>query len=164
VLILIVVYQLDQSGKIEQSNLNTVLAIVNSKKYSLLLKKNDKRKLETLFKKFFRIKFYPYTIFAILIAILIKKLEINSKIVIDNEYLGHEKFINEKVLFYLDLLKINYAPVIEFSHVGKTSKAHILAKDVGHQKIKPNLYIKLSEVQKLLLTTKKSAEDRLTQE
>lgn len=157
-------YYIDQSGKIEQTNIDTVLAIVNGKKYSLVLKKNYKRILEKLFKETCRIKLFPYDVFAALIALLVKKAIIKNKIIIDNEYIGHEKFIYGKILYYLNLLKINGCPSIEFGHVGKLSKAHDMARKVGNKKIKPDDCVKIEEILSLILETKKSVNDRLTQD
>lgn len=45
------IYKADQSGKIEQTNKNTVVAISNGKKFTVLLKAKDKRLLQDLFRK-----------------------------------------------------------------------------------------------------------------
>ncbi len=41
--------EVDQSGKIEQTSYDTVLALTNGVSYTILLKKKDKRALEKIF-------------------------------------------------------------------------------------------------------------------
>ncbi|PIU03363.1 hypothetical protein COT44_04045 [Candidatus Shapirobacteria bacterium CG08_land_8_20_14_0_20_39_18] len=131
-------YEIDQSGKIEQTSIDTVIAITNSNQYALIFNKTNKRRL----------------VFSILIALIIKKAGIKHKVIIDNEYLGHEKFIAERINKTLEDLKINNLPSIQFGHIGKTSKAHNLARKVGNRKIKADMNIRLEEIGALLLKSK----------
>ena len=45
--------EIDQSGKIDQTNLDTVIALTNGTKYTLLFKKRDKRIVEKEFIRLF---------------------------------------------------------------------------------------------------------------
>ncbi len=100
-------------------------------------------------------KFFPYLIFAALLALLIKELKPKHKIVIDKEYFGHEDLIEEKIRLYLKQLGITSPPQIEFGHVGKLSAAHNLAYLVAVGKKKPDLTIDAKGIMKVILGTKK---------
>ena len=143
--------QIDQSGKIEQTNLDTIIAISNDKNFSVLLNKKNKRILEKNFKKLGKIKSYSFVIFAALVAILIKAAVFKEKIIIDQEYIGHENTIHEKILHFLRDLGREDELIIEFGHIGKLSNAHDLAAKVGAKKIKTNNIDSLGEILQLVL-------------
>lgn len=149
-------YQIDQSGKIEQTERNTVIACINSQEITIFFKKSEKRKLQQIFISLDMKKFFPYLTFAALLALLINKLKPKTKIVIDKEYFGHEKLIEEKIEIYLQQLGKVSLPQIEFGHVGKLSKAHNLAYLVAVNKKKPNLTVNAKDVIEVILGTKKT--------
>ncbi len=149
-------YQIDQSGKIEQTERNTVIACINSHQITIFLRKSEKRKLQQIFISLEMKKFFPYLTFAALLALLIKKLKPKTKIIIDKEYFGHEKLIEDKVKIYLEQLGEKSLPQIEFGHVGKLSKAHNLAYLVAVNKKKPDLTVNAKEVMAVILGTKKT--------
>ena len=157
-------YQIDQSGKIEQTERHTVIAFTNSKNYSVLLKKTEKRLLQRFFKDAESLNYFPYFTFAVLIAILIKEVKPKYKITIDKEYYGHEELILKKITLYLEILGIKKSPNLEFGHIGKLSKAHNYGYRVAMKKEKPSKIISAKEVMAIILGTKKSVNDRLTQE
>lgn len=144
-------FQIDQSGKIEQTNINTIVALTNGKKFTVVLSKKDKRILEAIFKKMGKIKSYPYVVFAALLAILLNLADIKNKVVVDREYMGHENTIRERTLHFLYCLGVKNDLIIEFGHVGKLSKAHDLAAKVGSRKVKPDKIASLKEVLGLVL-------------
>ena len=146
--------QIDQSGKIEQTNVNTVVALANGKYFTVVLRKKDKRIIEKIFKKIGKIKSYPYIVFASLVAILLKEASVKQRVVVDREYIGHENTIRERVLHYLLVLGENHEPMIVFGHVGKLSRAHDTAAKVGSKKIKPNKIVSIEEVLELVLEVK----------
>ena len=148
-------YQIDQSGKIEQTNRNTVIACAGKVEMTILLKKKEKRKLQQVFKQTDNLKVFPYLTFAALLALLIKQLKPKEKIIIDKEYFGHEKLIQDKIETYLVELGKSFLPQIEFGHVGKLSDAHSLAYKVARGKIKPTLIVNSKEIMKIILGTKK---------
>ncbi len=149
-------YQIDQSGKIEQTERNTVIACINSQEITILLKKSEKRKLQKVFISLEMKKFFPYLTFAALLALLIKKLKPKTKIIIDKEYFGHEGLIEDKVKIYLEQLGLTNLPQIEWGHVGKLSKAHNLGYLVAINKKKPNLTVDSKEIMEVILGTKKT--------
>lgn len=150
-----ITYQIDQSGKIEQTNRNTVIACTGDVEMTILLKKREKRKLQQVFKQTDNLKVFPYLIFAALLAILIKNLKPRKKIIIDKEYFGHEELIEDKIKAYLVELGESSLPQIEFGHVGKLSDAHNLAYRVARARTKPTLIVDSKEVMKVILGTKK---------
>lgn len=147
-------YQIDQSGKIEQTSINTVVALVNSKRFSIVLRKKDKRILEETFKRIGKAKGYAYVVFAALLAVLLKLSGIKNRVVVDREYMGHENTIRERTLHFLKSLGSKSELVIDFGHVGKLSKAHNLAAKVGSKKVKPDKVVALEEVLELVLEIK----------
>lgn len=72
--------EVDQSGKIEQSNHDTVLALTNDIEYTVILRKKEKRTIKAYLKKHRFKKFYSPTIFSVLLAIIIfeKKIKKNN--------------------------------------------------------------------------------------
>lgn len=148
-------YQIDQSGKIEQTNLDTVIACTNGTAITLLFKKGQKRKLENIFKVTDNRKLFPYLTFAALVALLLYQLQPKHRLIIDREYLGHEPLIEAKVMLYFEQLGLNTLPPITFGHVGKLSAAHNLAYQVASGKQKPTIVVDAKEVMKVILGTKK---------
>lgn len=163
--------EIDQSGKIEQTNLDTIIALSNDKKFSVLLNKKNKRILEKNFKKLGKLKSYSFVVFAALIAILLKLTKIKNKIIIDQEYKSHENTIHEKILHFLRDLGEENDLTIEFGRVGKLSRAHDLAAKVGNKKVKADKTISLEEILELVLELDHQkrprsvkTEERLTQD
>lgn len=148
-------YQIDQSGKIEQTERHTVIACTNEQQFTVLLKKGEKRKIQRVFKAADMQKLFPYVTFATLIAILLQKLLPKHKVIIDREYAGHESFIEERIESYITQLG-SKTPQVEFGHVGKSSKAHQLGYKVAIGKEKATLVVTADKVLKVIIGTKKS--------
>lgn len=148
--------QIDQSGKIEQTNLNTIIALSNNMRYSLVLPKKVKRILQEIFRKQQRPRMFIYDTFAALIALVLIKTKPLSKILIDKEY-KNEDLIKARILEFLKKHnKIKFNPDIEFTLVGKSSPAHILAAKVANKKIIPNLVVSLEDIVAFLWPIKKT--------
>lgn len=127
------VYQIDQSGKIEQTSLKTIIAISNGIHYSIVLSRKVKRLLQEIFRNQQRPRMFVYDTFAALIALVFVKTKPVSKVMIDKEY-RNEDLVKARILEFLKMHKINYNPNIEFGLVGKLSPAHILAAKVANKK------------------------------
>lgn len=150
-------YQIDQSGKIEQTERNTVIACINGQQVTILLKSGEKRKLQKVFKAANMQKFFPFVTFAALVAILLHKLQSKNKVVIDREYFGHEDFIEERIETFITQAG-SKIPQISFGHVGKLSKAHQLGYRVAVGKEKTTLTVNAGEVLKVIFGTKNRAD------
>lgn len=149
-------YQIDQSGKIEQTNKDTIVALSNDHNLAIMVKAKTKRIIQTWFREEKRQRFFPYLTFAALLAILIKMESPKSRVEIDKEYFGNEDLILERVTIYLKLLGIEKHPPLEWGHVGKTSKAHDYGAKMAKNKSKINKVISLEEVMEILLELKGS--------
>lgn len=147
-------YQIDQSGKIEQTQRHTVISCTNDVSMSALLKKRDKRRLQKIFKEAGIPRLFSYLTFAALLAILLKVASPKYKVIVDREYLGHEDLIIQYLKNYLNQLKVRSIHV-EFGHVGKLSKAHQIAYLVAIGKQKATKVVTMLEVVELLFGTKK---------
>lgn len=130
-------YQIDQSGKIEQTSKITVIAISNSKQASIILKAKDKRDLQNIYRQAGKPKVFAIQVFSALTYILLEKAKIEIGMVyIDKEYPGHEDIIKS----YINQLikkrgKIMLQPEnLRFTLVGKTSNVHLY----GYKKYKQN--------------------------
>ena len=141
-------YQIDQSGKVEDTNKLTIVAFANDKVKSLKISGIEKQKLV----KIMRAHDYPkktfiYKIFAALVFLLLKDEKI-EEVMIDKEYPGNEATIKNIIiqLFY----KTNKeAPEISFDTIGRKSKAHKMALEVFRGKRKPDMVIKSKELLRL---------------
>lgn len=150
-------YQIDQSGKIEQTNKNTVLAIANSKTFSILLKAKDKRLLQDIFRTLFnKQRQYVYEVFSALVYLLLSTVRPKVRILIDKEYPGQEDLIKLLVLKYYDDQGQTAPEDIEFGLVGKSSPAHNAAYKVFKKKIKPTKVVTFEEVVEIIFPSKKT--------
>lgn len=149
--------EIDQSGKIEQTNFDTIVALTNGVKRTIFIKKSEKRLLENYFRKRKLLtKFYPSLIFSVLVAILINESKVKTSVFIDTEYFGHDIFIKNNIEDILERLKFKNIPTIKFGFVGKESKSDYLASSVAKRKIKPDRIVKANEVISIIFSIKKS--------
>ncbi len=142
--------EVDQSGKIEQTDMDTVVAFRNDEQYSVLLKK--KIKVEVLTEYRHKYKDIHYRLFAILILYCIKNyLHKIQLIIIDIEY--ERRDIDIKI-HLLRLVWKDYPNfdkrLIRFENIGKKSNAHRLAYQTFSGKLAPNKILTEREIRELL--------------
>lgn len=148
-------YQIDQSGKVEQTERHSIIACTNNRTMTIFLAKKEKRIIQKIFRGAGYGKFFPYLTFSAMLAILIFKNKLFKKITIDREYSGHEEFIKTHAIQYLELLGEGKIPVINFGHVGKLSRSHHEAYSVAIGKKKPTLVTDAREILRIVLGIKK---------
>ena len=118
------IYRIDQSGKVEYTSHDTVVAFSNSKKCAILLKASDKRILQEAFRQASKSRIFPYRIFALLIFLLLKK-ERFQELIIDTEYPGRADLIKNYLLHDFRKIGREIDPTtIRFHQVGKSCEAH----------------------------------------
>ena len=142
--------EIDQSGKIEQLNCDTIIAFSNRKQYAVALPKLVKRNIFLVHKS--QTRQLRYKLFCIGIYWCIKDyLREFSLIIIDCEYKGNETLIKSLLL---NLIRIEYKEfddkLIRFGQIGKKSNAHNVAIDVFRRHRKPNRIITLGDIESLL--------------
>lgn len=143
--------EIDQSGKIGDTKVPTVLAFSNGKEYAILIPATVKRgciqhlrvkgKMETrLYIQLFAVGLY-----------LLLKRDINSleQIVIDFEYPGHEAKIKEHLINLFRRAGVRVQPArIQFDFVRKKSNAHKLAIEAFKGRAKPHQVIHVEQILK----------------
>lgn len=145
--------QIDQSGKIEDSNRLTIVAFANGKVKSLKISAVEKQKLIKIMRELDHPKkTFIFKIFAGLIFLLVKSDKI-QELIIDKEYPGHEGIIKD-VLSNLFRKIYNKVPNIEFSEIGKKNQAHIKAIAVFKGKEKPDIIVRADDVLNILYQQK----------
>lgn len=128
--------EIDQSGKIADTKVATVLAFSDGITYSILVKATTKRKLVKELRTFKDAHVFYLQLFAVLIFILIKDFisQIQS-IHIDQEYPGRTLDIKG---YLINLFKISGMIVdplsIHFLRIGKHSRAHLKALESFRKK------------------------------
>ena len=142
-------YEIDQSGKVEDTNKLTVVAYANGKIKSVKIGSVEKQKLLAAMRTLDHPKHnYVYKIFAALIYFLLADESVDS-VMIDREYMGHEITIKGFLVYLLNKNGRNI-PFIAFGHVGKSSPAHKAAVDVFRGKKEADLVVNAREILKLL--------------
>ena len=98
-------YFIDQSGKIEDTAKDTVLAAVNENDTAVILSAKDKRRLQENFRILGKPQLFVDAVFAAVLHFLVKKLTRQGRICVDIEYPGHTKIIEKIVnqLAYKDV-------------------------------------------------------------
>lgn len=129
--------EIDQSGKLEQLDTDTIIAFSNAKNGANYLKAGTKRKViqalrTTLIPKK---ELYPI-LFAILVFLLVGPLkEKTSTIILDEEYTGKNDIVKETLeKLLVKQFKEKWQGIIRVSQIGKHSPAHILAWETHRQK------------------------------
>ena len=145
-------YQIDQSGKIEQTNKDTVIAYSNNKQYAIVIRRRLKRKVQEAFRLHGFISLFIYYLFSVGVYYLIEHLVRISDITIDAEYPSKDRIIRS---FLHGFLEKNRKPShnIRFARIGNRPRAHYAAKDVFDKKIKPDRIITIREIIEALKKT-----------
>jgi|SRR3989304_6631589 len=154
------IYQIDQSGKIEDTHKLTIIASANSKTKVLKISATEKQTLVNQMREIeFPRKTYIYKIFAGLVFLLLKNYKNIDAVIIDKEYPSHEPDIK---LFIIQLFKRTNknCPEISFGHIGKQSKAHKVALAAFRGEIKPDFIVKKEDLLRLFYTKRKGWRSR----
>lgn len=133
--------EIDQSGKIENTNRNTIVAFSNSISKSVLISGKDKREIQDIFRKAGKPRVFVYRLFAILIFILIKKhIKQIDQMVIDLEYPGKSNLIKNYLFQEIRKEEKEFPKEnIIFRRIGKKSNAHNKAYLTFKKKMKADI-------------------------
>lgn len=128
--------EIDQSGKIEDTNKPTVVCFSNSESRSILIKAKDKQQLQQIFRKAGKPKMFVVQTFSCLIYQLLKDSLLKiDQMVIDREYPGYENLIKS---YLVQLAKADsknlFSDVIHFTEIGRKSPAHLKAYQAYRKK------------------------------
>src|SRR3990167_4722343 len=131
--------EIDQSGKIENTNRPTVVAFCNSKQGAVIVLSREKKLIQKFFRQINKPRLFAYLGFTALVYLLVKDhIRNRDQIIIDREYPGFEKFIKHKLKEIINENKKIKDIDVSISQIGKKSQAHIIAYDglVQRSKVK----------------------------
>lgn len=144
------VVEIDQSGRIEFTSQDTVLAFSNGKQYKTIMIPSTVKQscVRILREKGYSGNTFYLKLFSISLYILLKDhVAIFRRVIIDKEYIGNELLIKSDLLnfFYRSGYKID-PYIITFDLIGKKSLAHALALNTFRRKIKANRILTLEDL------------------
>ena len=143
------VVEVDQSGKVEDTKEDTVLAFANGMRFSILIPATVKRDcVRTLRQRGLSPKIFYLQIFVTGLFFLLKEHIPNlSHTIIDREYLGKDADIKRYLMNLLKRAKYTVnAEQFHFGHIGKGSAAHSLAIDTLRGRVQPDLKLTLEDI------------------
>ena len=143
-------YQIDQSGKVEQTNKNTVFCLSNDSWDAILTSAKTKRQLQEIFRRHGQIRNFVLFTFCAGVSLLIKRNRQVKSVTVDREYYGKESVIKNIIRSMLDEKSRIH---INFGFVGKQSRAHLLGLAITRRQKKPAKKFKANE---LLIVIKKT--------
>ncbi|MEK9143405.1 MAG: hypothetical protein AAB481_02140 [Patescibacteria group bacterium] len=111
--------QIDQSNKVEQTEKDTVIALSNGVKFSVLIRAKDKRVIQNEFRLRGQPRNFTIFTFSMLLVFLLKKVKPRVPIVIDLEYKDKENIIREKLILYSK----------RFAGYGQSGDGHSFSKE-----------------------------------
>ena len=122
--------EIDQSIKIENTSKTTYIAFSNAINHVVSLSAREKKKIQTYFRKIGKRKLFVTITFSTLVFLLIRNhLENGMTIIVDKEYPGYEKYIEQKLKDFIDQNTRKENCRMRFSEIGRKSGAHIVAYD-----------------------------------
>lgn len=140
--------EIDQSGRIEETNRDTILALSNDVNYSIRIHRRTKRKLLEDFRRQGKPKLFTVKVFTAGLYFLLNKHHKKSdNIVVDIEYAGKNSIIKSILLDYTKDVFIR--DKISFKSIGRKSNAHILAIEVYRKNKKADMVIGYNQFVKL---------------
>ncbi len=150
--------EIDQSGKVEQLDTDTILAYSNGSWGAIKIKVAVKRRIIQFLRKTSRYGTdFSAELFAVTVFLLVQELSPNTIFVIDEEYSGKNKEISEKLEgFLIQKYGKKWHGGIRFERIGKHSRAHFYAWEIHDKNRKLVTKAKLIEEAKILGFYKKS--------
>ncbi len=145
--------EVDQSGKISDTKVPTVLAFSDGENYAILIPASVKRECIKFLRNRYRALRQPYMkLFAgALFLLLESSLPKITAMTLDAEYPGHEPEIRGMLLENVRHLQPDFAKErIIFRRIGKKSPAHKKAYAVFKGKDKPDRIISFRQMQSVL--------------
>lgn len=141
--------EVDMSGKIEQTDMPTIVAFSNYHQYAVLLPKELKRRLISKYRKEKQI---ILKLFVICVYYAIKDyLHQAELIIIDNEYEGKQNYIKSMLLDIIRKDKKDFdKDLIRIGHITKKSKGHEVASNVQRGFSKPQKTLSEEDIEKLI--------------
>lgn len=141
-------FKIDQSGHVEYTSHDTVIAFSNSKKGAILIKAKEKRLLQKHFREAGKSRIFVMRLFSLLIFLLLEK-ESFQDIIIDIEYPGKGDLIKNYILQDFKKSGRQIDPdSIKFRLIGKSCEAHWHGYYVFKGKRKPDKIITAGQVLK----------------
>jgi len=137
-------YQIDQSGKIENTNKNTILCVSNKNWYSVMIKAKTKRQIQEIFRRNGQPKNFVIFTFSAGLTILLEQNNNVSDVLVDQEYPGKMAII-KKLVQEMCINKKSFSNIY-FGLIGKKSMAHHRAYAVSLKKLKAKKIISLKEL------------------
>ena len=141
--------EVDQSGKIGDTKVPTVLAFSNGESYAILIPATVKRKcLLALRERGKETDSLYIQLFSVCLYLLLKShTKRLTQIVVDVEYPGHEPQINQQILHLMRRAKITHSRFqVSFDRIGKKSQAHDKAWNVYKRKERAGKVIGFREI------------------
>ena len=139
--------EIDQSGKIEQTSIITVIGYSNDSSKTISISATEKVKLQKWFRAHGNPTLFVIKTFCALLYILVKPLlKKQQDLYIDKEYPGYEKLIKNQISLFAKADRVDIdAHYLHFTLVGRGSNAHKVAV-VAHRKKKANIRVVANEV------------------
>ncbi len=143
-------YEIDQSGRIEYTTHDSVIAFGNGHSKAILISKREKRILQGYFRRANKPTMFVLQTFSTLIFLLIKDdLDHIGSLIIDEEYEGRHNIIKKYLLQILKQIDYEFDPKrIHFACIGKKSSAHKKAISVFRKKQKADIVVTSKDVLK----------------
>lgn len=131
--------EVDQSGKIEETNRDTIIAAANGATSTIRITARTKRRVQDMFRKLgvprsFIVTVFVYAIFELLKPYLKSPIEVT----IDTEYPGYEPVVGKILYKLVQEHHLSVDSSIQFRQVGKGSPAHYAAYGIRLGKSKAN--------------------------
>ena len=144
---------IDLSGRIEQTNMCTVVAYSNGHSKSIYISAKSKRKLQDLFKKVNKPRMFVIRTYVALLFLLVKD-DVGSitSLSIDKEYEGHEELVRGQLI---NLIRKDgrffEKQKIQFCLVGKKSNCHKVAINTFRGDASPDITVTYEDIVRLML-------------
>lgn len=139
--------EVDQSGKIEQTSINTALGYSNKTTRSVLISSREKIKLQKFFQAEGKSQLFVILTFAALLYVLLEDVfKKQVDMYVDREYSGYETFIKNELV---NIAKANRVSLdshyLHFTLIGRSSRAHKIAI-IAHRTKRANIKVAANEI------------------
>lgn len=142
--------EIDQSGKLENTNVTTAVAFSSGKNKSIIISSREKIRLQRHFRDVGKRRIYIYFSFSAMIFLLLKGERNIEEIIIDTEYPGQSHLIKS---FLMQMFDSSHRDIdkrqIRFCQIGRVSKAHKVAIDSYRSK-RGDLRVKAEDIINLI--------------